>query len=335
MSEDAGWLDAAVALAEPHLGTTAENPTVGAIVVDATGQRVGQGVTAPGGRPHAETIALAEAGGSARSATLYVTLEPCNHFGRTPPCSEAVVAAGIARVVVGILDPDPRTAGGGVETLRAAGVAVEICNHPGSARLHEGFVCRVTNGRPFVTAKLAVSADGMIGREGVPNFPITGEIARAWTHALRARSDAVMVGAGTARLDNPRLTVRLQGYDGRQPHRVVLAGDGALDPSLALLADAGAAQVLDGRDPAAALRTLGGQGVSTVLVEGGATVTEALLAAGLVDRFHILESAVVVGAGGVPATPHGSLAARLAAATLVEVDQRRLGADNLRTFERA
>jgi diaminohydroxyphosphoribosylaminopyrimidine deaminase/5-amino-6-(5-phosphoribosylamino)uracil reductase len=333
---DSRWLDAAVALAEPHLGTTADNPTVGAIILDGVCARLGQAVTARGGRPHAETQALAEAGPAALGATMYVTLEPCNHTGRTPPCTNAIIDAGIARVVVGVVDADPRTAGQGVERLRTAGIAVDVLNHAASARLHEGFLTRQRLGRPFVTAKLAVSADGMIGRRGVASFAITGDVARDWTHRLRGRSDAVMVGARTARIDNPQLTVRIPGLTGHQPRPVILAGSSALDPGLNLLdAERQAIVLRDHPSIEAALRFLGDQGINALLVEGGAAVTRSLLSAGLVDRFHLLTSRTVVGPDGVPASPHGSLAEQLAAAGLVEVDQRDLGADNLRTFERA
>ena len=332
---DANWLDAAVALAEPHLGTTAENPTVGAIILDGACARLGQAVTASGGRPHAETQAIAEAGETARGATMYVTLEPCNHWGQTPPCSDAIIRAGLGRVVIGVLDPDPRTAGRSVEKLRAAGIAVDVLDHRGSARLHEGFLMRQRERRPFITAKLAVSADGMIGRIGEPNVQITGDEAREWTHRLRAQSDAVMIGANTARIDNPKLTVRIYGYAGRQPKAIILTGAGTLGPDLELLRRGEPAIVLKGHGSLhQAMFRLGADLISTLLIEGGAKVTESFLAAHLVDRFHLLESPIVVGANGVPATPHGSLAERLVATGLVEVDQRRLGADNLRTFER-
>ncbi len=210
--DDEAWLDAAVATAAPLLGTTADNPTVGAIVVDSSGHELARAVTAPGGRPHAETQALALAGAAARGATLYVTLEPCNHWGQTPPCVDAVLAAGIGRVVIGVIDPDPRTAGGGLERLAAAGVDVVVADHAGSRRLHEGHIARKTRGRPFVIAKLAVSADGMIGRRDEANVAITGEEARAFTHQQRATSDAIMVGGATANIDDPRLSVRVEGF---------------------------------------------------------------------------------------------------------------------------
>ena len=356
---DRRWLDAAAREATPWLGTTAENPTVGAIVVDPQSQHLlGRGVTAPGGRPHAETQAIEDAHDTARGATLYVTLEPCNHFGRTPPCVDAILAAGLRRVVIGVVDPDPRTAGGGLERLAAAGVEVVVADHAPSRRLHEGHISRKTKGRPFVTAKLAVSADGKVGLERHGNVPITGEPARLWTHMQRATSDAVLIGWGTARIDDPRLTVRLAGLEQRTPLRVVLAGRRALDARLALLDDTAHGPVaviaipekqLDvprgvevigvagahGRpDLAAALTALAERGVQSLLLEAGPTLLEALLSAGLVDRFHLLRSEVEVGPEGLPATPRGSIEARLGTAGFSLVDHRLLGADNLRTFER-
>jgi diaminohydroxyphosphoribosylaminopyrimidine deaminase/5-amino-6-(5-phosphoribosylamino)uracil reductase len=353
---DADWLDAAVALAEPHLGTTAENPTVGAIILDGVCARLGQAVTAPGGRPHAETRAIAEAGETARGATLYVTLEPCNHWGKTPPCSDAIVAAGLARVVIGVLDADPRTAGQSVEKMRAAGITVAVLEHRGSARLHEGFLTRQRLGRPFVTAKLAVSADGMIGRLREPNVPITGEIARNFTHLQRATSDAIMVGGSTANIDNPRLSVRLDGYEDRKPLRVVLAGKEPLFPDLNLFAkESGQPTAVIGlahRPPPDGvtflpvpgkhfaelpdvLKVLGDHGINRLLVEGGSALTGALLNDRLVDRFLLLESPEKIGPEGQPALVRRSIEEGIADAGLVQVDQRKLGADNLRTFERA
>ncbi len=298
---DLHWLDAAVALAAPMLGTTAENPTVGAIVVDPlTNTMLGQGVTAPGGRPHAEPQALAMAGNAARGAMLYVTLEPCHHWGRTPPCVEAVLAAGIARVVIGMVDPDPRTAGESVKRLLAADVDVLVADHAPSRRLHEGFITRVTLGRPFITAKLAVSADGMIGRPYTPNVAITGPEAQAFTHARRAVSDAILVGGSTANIDNPRLSVRIPGLEDRRPLRVVLAGAQPLFANLNLFANVDSQRTviigLSGQrtpaniefwpipgthrpDLADVFATMGAHGINSVLVEGGSALTEALLSA--------------------------------------------------------
>lgn len=355
---DTRWLDAAARIAMPYLGTTAENPTVGAILVSPSGIMRGRGVTARGGRPHAETQAIAMAGQAAAGATLYVTLEPCNHWGKTPPCAEAVIAAGISRVVIGATDPDPRTGGAGVARMRAAGVEVSVADaHEGTQRLHEGFSSRLTRGRPFVTAKLAVSADGKIGAPDRGNVPVTGEIARRWTHMQRALSNAVMVGAGTARMDDPSLTVRLAGLEDRRPLRVVIGGGTRLDPGLTLFATAaahptaaiGENRTLDslpqavlrlpvamenGRvDLAAGLEALAATGTSTVLVEGGAVLNDALLDAGLIDRFHLLESDIELGDNGVPASVHPSLPERLVQLGYMEVDRRALGCDRLRTFE--
>lgn len=352
---DADWLDAAVALAEPHLGTTAENPTVGAIILDGACARLGQGVTAPGGRPHAETEALAEAGETARGATIYVTLEPCNHWGKTPPCSDAIVAAGIARVVIGVIDPDPRTAGESVRKFRAAGIAVDVLDHARSGRLHEGFISRKVRGRPFVTAKLAVSADGMIGRLREGNVPITGEAARTFTHLQRATSDAIMVGGSTANIDNPRLSVRLPGYEDRKPLRVIVAGREPLQPGLTLFAEDAQPTAVIGlahRAPPEGvtfwpvpgkhfaelpdvLRVLGDRGINRVFVEGGSALTGALLSDRLVDRFYLLESPRIIGEGGQPALVRWTINQGIADAGLVQVDQQALGDDNLRTFERA
>ncbi|SFZ81342.1 diaminohydroxyphosphoribosylaminopyrimidine deaminase [Devosia enhydra] len=359
VDQDLRWLDSAVRTATPWLGTTAENPTVGALVVDPVRQiLLGRGVTARGGRPHAETQALAQAGAAAAGATLYVTLEPCNHWGRTPPCSDAVIRAGIARVVIGITDPDPRTAGAGVAKLRAAGIAVEVLDHGPSARLHEGHVSRKQRRRPFVTLKLAVSADGMIGKLGKANLPITGSLAQRWTHMQRALSDGVMVGARTARIDDPRLSVRLPGLEGRRPLRIVLAGAEPLPADLTLFAkDSAQPTLVIAQNPStlslpdhvqvaalpsvgherslvSALEMLSSRGVARLLVEGGARLAEALLVEGLADRIHLLFSPVTVGEGGVAAPGGWALVDRIAAAGFAEVDRRALGDDMLRTFEK-
>lgn len=356
--EDRAWLDAAARMAAPFLGTTAENPAVGAIIRDPLAGKVrGVGVTAPGGRPHAETIALGKAGDAARGATLYVTLEPCHHTGRTPPCVDAVIAAGIARVVIGQIDPDTRTAGRSIGQLESAGTEVKVVeDHAASRRLHEGHIARQTLGRPFVTAKLAVSRDGMIGLPDKGNVPVTGEAARRWTHMQRALSDAVMIGAGTARLDDPSLTVRIPGLETRKPLRVVLGGE--LPSGLKLLTDAGQTPTLvlgTGARPAdwpkavrwsqvptsvgrldldKALAALGEMGVSRLLVEGGATVNASLLRAGLVDRFCLLEGVGMIGEAGVRADPGGDLQSAIIAAGLEKTCSRPLGHDTLTIFER-
>lgn len=359
---DLRWLDAAARIALPFRGTTAENPTVGAIVVPRDATMRGRAVTAPGGRPHAEPLALAMAGESAKGATLYVTLEPCNHWGRTPPCVEAVIASGVSRVVIGATDPDPRTAGRSIARLEAAGIEVVLAeNHAPSLELHEGFFSRILRGRPFVTAKLAVSGDGMIGLPGKGNIPITGEVARNWTHMQRALSDAVMVGGRTAMLDRPRLSVRLAGLEDRKPLRVFVLGDGQMNqiatlscqPTVFIVGkrkDAAPPQPHEAAESAfeiiespsedgrpnllTGLEKLGQRGISSLLVEGGAKLNDALLDAGLIDRFHLLESDARIGPGGVPATVRPSLPERLAALGFIPVDRRPLGCDRLTTFEK-
>lgn len=353
--DDLRWLDAAARIALPFRGTTAENPTVGAILVSPGGIMLGRAVTASGGRPHAEPLALAMAGEKARGATLYVTLEPCNHWGKTPPCVDAVIASGVSRVVVGLTDPDPRTAGKSIEKLRAAGIAVSVAeNHALSRELHEGFFSRILRNRPFVTAKLAVSADGKIGLPDKGNVPITGEIAQRWTHMQRALSDAVMVGGNTAVLDRPKLSVRLPGLEDRKPLRVLVLGNAQLNQAASLavqntvfivenagpeshshLHEAIESPSDDGRpNLLSGLEKLGQRGISTVLVEGGAALTGALLDAALIDRFHLLESDTELGPDGVPATVHPSLPHRLSERGFVPVDNRTLGCDRLTTFEK-
>ncbi|ANL65243.1 riboflavin biosynthesis protein RibD [Rhizobium phaseoli] len=226
--DDEGFMAAAIRLSRQHLGRTATNPSVGCLIVK-DGVIVGQAVTALGGRPHAEPQALAEAGQLARGATAYVTLEPCSHHGKTPPCAEALIAYGVARVVISVTDPDPRVSGRGITMLRDAGIEVDagVLEAEGRRSL-AGYLTRQTKNRPYVTLKLAVSADGMIGRQGEGQVAITGPEARAEVQALRAETDAILVGIGTAISDDPLLTVRTPGLEAQSPIRIVL------DPSLAL-----------------------------------------------------------------------------------------------------
>ncbi|MEB3047339.1 bifunctional diaminohydroxyphosphoribosylaminopyrimidine deaminase/5-amino-6-(5-phosphoribosylamino)uracil reductase RibD [Rhizobium mulingense] len=226
--DDEGFMAAAIRLSRRHLGRTATNPSVGCLIVK-NGIIVGQAVTALGGRPHAEPQALAEAGEAARGATAYVTLEPCSHHGKTPPCAEALIAYGVARVVISVTDPDPRVSGRGISMLRDAGIEVDagVLEAEGRRSL-AGYLTRQTKSRPYVTLKLAVSADGMIGRAGEGQVAITGAESRAEVQALRAETDAILVGIGTAISDDPLLTVRTLGMEAQSPIRIVL------DPSLAL-----------------------------------------------------------------------------------------------------
>ncbi len=229
--EDERFMAAAIRLSRWHTGQTSTNPSVACVIV-RDGAIVGRAMTAVGGRPHAETQALAEAGELARGATAYVTLEPCSHHGKTPPCAEALIAYGVGRVVISVTDPDARVSGRGISMLRDAGIEVTtgVLEEEGKQSL-SGYLTRQTKNRPYVTLKLAVSADGMIGREGVGQVAITGPEARAQVQALRAETDAILVGIGTAIADDPLLTVRTPGLEAQSPIRIVL------DPTLALPLD--------------------------------------------------------------------------------------------------
>ena len=318
----------ALALGRRGWGRVWPNPSVGCVIV--RDRRVlGRGWTADGGRPHAEVRALAQAG-EARAATAYVTLEPCAHYGRTPPCAEALVAAGVARVVVGTGDPDPRVSGRGIAILRAAGIEVTEGVREAEARADlAGFLLRVTEGRPFVTLKLAASLDGRIATASGESRWITGPAARAMVHSLRARHDAVMVGGGTARADDPLLTVRGLG-ERPQPVRVVLArgldlplngqlartatevplwlvhGDGAAtEPWESLGARClGVPAGPDGLDLRAALGVLAVEGLTRVFCEGGGQVAAALLKAGLVDELVVYHAGMALACQGI--APHNN-----------------------------
>ncbi|WP_324329926.1 bifunctional diaminohydroxyphosphoribosylaminopyrimidine deaminase/5-amino-6-(5-phosphoribosylamino)uracil reductase RibD [Paracoccus solventivorans] len=294
-SHDLRHMDHALRLARRGLGNVWPNPAVGCVIV-AAGLVVGRGWTQPGGRPHAERMALDAAGAAARGATAYVTLEPCAHHGRAPPCSDALIAAGVARVVSALTDPDPRVAGRGHARLREAGIeVVEGARSAEAAELQRGFLSRVTLGRPMVTLKLATSFDGRIATALGESRWITGEAARRHVHLLRLTHDAVMVGAGTARADLPALNVRGFGPV-RQPVRVVIANAPipALPPEGP---DHGPLWVLPG-PVEAALAELGRRGLTRVFCEGGGQLAAALLAAGLVDELVGYTAGVVLGGDG-------------------------------------
>jgi diaminohydroxyphosphoribosylaminopyrimidine deaminase/5-amino-6-(5-phosphoribosylamino)uracil reductase len=278
---DARWLAAAAGLAERARPLSRPNPAVGAIAVKA-GVVVGRGWTQPGGRPHAEAMALAQARDAARGATLYVTLEPCAHRSeRGPTCADLAMAAGITRAVIGVEDPDPRTAGEGIARLTAAGIDVTLADDPASRESLAGYLVRAHEGRPFVTLKLALTADGFVARADGTSQWITGEIARAHAHRERARSDAVLVGGRTLRTDQPRLNVRLPGLEDRSPRRLALTRGAAPEGWRALSSPE-------------AIRSLDAQ---YLLVEGGAEVADAFLSAGLVDRLLLYRAPVEFGDG--------------------------------------
>jgi diaminohydroxyphosphoribosylaminopyrimidine deaminase/5-amino-6-(5-phosphoribosylamino)uracil reductase len=243
---------------------------------------VGRGWTQPGGRPHAEAMALAQARDAARGATLYVTLEPCAHRSeRGPTCADLAMAAGITRAVIGVEDPDPRTAGEGIARLTAAGIDVTLADDPASRESLAGYLVRAHEGRPFVTLKLALTADGFVARADGTSQWITGEIARAHAHRERARSDAVLVGGRTLRTDQPRLNVRLPGLEDRSPRRLALTRGAAPEGWRALSSPE-------------AIRSLDAQ---YLLVEGGAEIADAFLSAGLVDRLLLYRAPVEFGDG--------------------------------------
>lgn len=326
---DSDHMTHALRLAARGLGNTWPNPAVGCVVV-RDGRVVGRGWTQPGGRPHAEVRALAQAGTLAVGATVYVTLEPCAHHGHTPPCADALIAAGVARVVTPLTDPDPRVSGRGHSMLRAAGIAVtEGIHSVEAARLNAGFLKRVTQGLPLVTLKLAATLDGRIATATGESRWITGPVARRKVHALRLTHDAVMVGSGTALADDPDLTVRDMGVE-RQPVRIVIdrllrhSPDSRLgrtarqnpvwmihshDAPMAAQkawADQGAtlidcASVNDRLDLRAAMAALAERGLTRVLSEGGGTLAAALLRAGLVDDLCIFSGGVLIGDEGRPA----------------------------------
>ena len=327
---DARFMALALSLGRRGLGRTWPNPAVGAVIVK-DGVIVGRGWTQAGGRPHAEVEALRRAGAAAQGATMYVTLEPCSHHGKSPPCADAIIAAGIARVVSPLEDPNPEVAGEGHARLRAAGIAVEIGIGAEQARRdHAGHIRRMRDGRPHVTLKLAVSADGKAAAAGRRPVAITGEAVRDRVHLLRAHNDAIMIGIGTALADDPSLTCRLPGMAQTSPVRVVL--DDALRLPLHSRLVAGARETpvwvvaaTDAPQPAeaglrahgvevlrsaaahgrlnlaAALKLLAGRGITRVMVEGGPTLAASLLAADLVDAAVLFHSAKTVGAGGIDA----------------------------------
>ncbi|SFP71531.1 bifunctional diaminohydroxyphosphoribosylaminopyrimidine deaminase/5-amino-6-(5-phosphoribosylamino)uracil reductase RibD [Tranquillimonas alkanivorans] len=365
--DDTRFMALALSLGRRGAGRCWPNPAVGCVVV-RNGRVAGRGWTQPGGRPHAETVALAQAGEAARGATAYVTLEPCAHHGKTPPCAEALVAAGVARVVTAFVDPDPRVAGGGHAILRQAGVEVTTGVLEAQARRHHaGFLSRVVQGRPALTLKLATSFDGRIATATGESRWITGPEARRLVHAERLRHDAVLVGGGTARADDPQLTVRDMGA-AWQPVRVIAARhltlprqgrlwdsvpdaplwllhgarEGDVKPEAVEAWQAQGARTLpvevapSGQlDSAALLSALGQAGLTRVFCEGGGALAASLLQAGLVDRLVGFTAGLALGAEGQPSIGAMGLD-RLAEAPRFRLSSvRQVGADVMHEWERA
>lgn len=366
MSQNSGadlrYMRLALSLARRGLGRVWPNPAVGCVIV-RDGRIVGRGWTQPGGRPHAEVVALAQAGDAAKGATAYVTLEPCAHHGKTPPCAEALISAGIARVVCALGDPDPRVDGGGFDMLRAAGIAVKTGLCEDEARADQaGFLSRVTRGRPMLTLKLASSFDGRIATASGESQWITGPEARRHVHAMRASHDAVMVGAGTARDDDPSLTVRGLGVD-HQPVRVVLSRhiDMPLDSQLARTAREVPLWICHGRraapeliaawqgigatlitvdevqatlDPGSVLQALGDRGLTRVYCEGGGGLAASLLGAGLVDELVGYGAGLAIGAEGRPSLAAMGLSRLTEAPRFDLIECRDIGGDVLHRWRR-
>jgi diaminohydroxyphosphoribosylaminopyrimidine deaminase / 5-amino-6-(5-phosphoribosylamino)uracil reductase len=311
---------AALALGERGVGRTGNNPSVGCIIVKHD-RVVGRGWTQPEGRPHAEAMALAQAGDQAAGATAYVTLEPCAHIStRGPACADSLISAHIARVVVALEDSDPRTAGQGMSRLTGSGVAVDSgVLTPDARAALAGFVSRITSGRPDVTLKLATSLDGAIAMSNGTSRWITGEAARAHTHVERARSDAILVGAGTVRVDQPGLDVRLPGLSDRSPRRVML----------------GSGDAPDGWERIAAPEDIRNLNCNNLLVEGGAITAASFLKAGLVDRLLLYRAPILIG-GGKPCLGDIGLANLNDAHNSWQLaDTRQLGNDRIEVYAKS
>ncbi|MEX2201557.1 MAG: bifunctional diaminohydroxyphosphoribosylaminopyrimidine deaminase/5-amino-6-(5-phosphoribosylamino)uracil reductase RibD [Dongiaceae bacterium] len=355
---------AALALARRGLGRVWPNPAVGCVVVANDGRVVGRGWTQKGGRPHAETEALARAGTAAQGGTAYVSLEPCAHHGKTPPCAAALIEAGIARIVVAVRDPDPRVAGRGIAMLRDAGLdVVEGLLEDEAADINAGFFMRIAEGRPLVTLKVATSLDGKIATAGGESRWITGEPSRARVHMMRAEHDAILIGAGTALADDPALTCRLPGMEARSPVRILVDAARRVPERAQLFQTARATPTLyatregdaaalgpleklgveiltlpaDGPghvDLAALLRALGERGFTRIMVEGGGGIGAALLRLGLVDRIAWFRAPLLIGGEGIPAIA-GLDPGRLGDAPSFErTGIETIGTDMLETYRR-
>lgn len=364
--DDLLHMRAALALAARGLGNTWPNPSVGCVIVK-DGRVLGRGWTQPGGRPHAETEALKRAGDAARGATAYVTLEPCCHWGRTPPCTDALAAAGVARVVVALRDPDPRVDGEGLRRLRAAGIVVEegLLSRE-AASVNHGFIKRLRQGLPMVTLKLATTLDGRIATAAKESRWITGPEARRAAHGLRARHDAILVGSGTVIDDDPDLTCRLPGgvpvpaprvvadarlriplasrlvRTAREVPTLVATVPGHPEAALAALREAGVEVIEFPEGPGGLamrgiLAELAARGMTRVLAEGGSGIAASLLREGLADRLAWFHAPMVIGGDGIPAAyalhPDGPLPELARAPKFRRMSVRMLGPDMLSEYE--
>ena len=359
---DTRFMNLALTLGHRGLGCTWPNPSVGAVIVRDEGYVpviVGCGLTQPGGRPHAETQALKQAGALAKGATLYVTLEPCSHHGKTPPCADAIIAAGIGRVVSALEDPNPEVAGQGHARLRTAGIRVDVgLGADDARRTHAGHIRRIRDGRPHVTLKFGISTDGKVGLPGRKPVRITGASAWDHVHMMRAKSDAILVGIGTVLSDDPKLTCRLPGMSERSPARVVLDSGLRLPAMSALVKSARETPVLvfgkgdneqalraagvevlpatgnGGKlDLADILKQLAARGITRLMVEGGPTVAASLFNADLTDEVALFTSPTVLGEG-IDALEGLPLTALTRSPRLVSRGIEKVGEDTLEMFER-
>ena len=362
MSEHQRWMKAALAIARRGLGNVAPNPAVGCLIIKG-GIVVGRGWTQPGGRPHAETMALRQAGAAAKGATAYVTLEPCAHHGKTPPCAEALIAAGIAKVISATLDPDKRVSGKGLALLRGAGIEViEGVMAEQAAFLNNGFFKTITAARPHFTLKVAGSLDGRIATKSGESKWITGSPARAYGHLLRSSHDAILVGANTAVRDDPLLTCRVEGLVELSPHRLVLDSDLRIATNSELVNTAKArpttvlckketekatkrsdldalgvriVDVEDTRDLVEVASAIAKLGITRVLVEGGGQLHASFLSANMADELVCFTAGKAIGGDGLPAIAALGLASLGDAPHFTLKSSRKIGADLLATYVNA
>jgi len=349
---------AALLLAERGLGRVWPNPAVGCVIVDNEGEVVGRGWTQPGGRPHAETEALQIAGDQARGGTAYVTLEPCSHHGKTPPCADALIAAGIERVVIALKDPYPEVNGKGIQRLMDAKVWADVgLSGDEAAELNVGFLTRVRHSRPMVALKLATSLDGRIATRSGQSKWITSETARTHGHRLRATHDAIMIGSGTALADDPQLNCRLPGLEERSPVRVVMDRRLRLPVESRLVQSAPNRRTIlitrtghpkasleryqthdveiieaDGID--ASLGALGKLGITRLLAEGGASLAAALIKADLVDRLHWFRAPGIIGGDGLASIGEIGLDDLSRMTRFERIEQRSAGGDSIEIYRR-
>ncbi len=353
-ADDPKWMRVALNLARRGVGQTAPNPSVGCVIIK-NGIVLGRGWTQPGGRPHAETMALEQAGKAAEGAEVYVTLEPCAHTGQTPPCAEALVRANVGRVVIAVEDPDNRVSGKGIEALKAAAIETVVgVLEKEAASINRGFFLAKNSGRPLFTLKTAATIDGKIALANGDSKWITGAGARRYGHMLRAQHDAILVGVGTVLADDPSLNCRIAGLDGRNPVRVIL------DSSQRTLPDAKAVRgdqksllvtgmagtqgkygenvdiiVANPHEPVDVAKQLAERGITSVLIEGGSAVAASFLEAGLIDCIEAFSTGKIIGNNGLCAVGELNLAMLANAPHFTLKAVRRLGPDMLASYEKA